>query len=64
MIDTKSLILNQVMWIGLSLGISLLISFFVPFPYSLIVIVAVFVLLGYYFRKRRTVGNRSMRRIY
>lgn len=60
MSNTKDFILNQVMWIGLSIGISLLISFFVPFPFSLIGIVLVLVLMGYYFRRRRVVwDNRS-----
>ncbi|MDN5846386.1 MAG: hypothetical protein L0H53_08950, partial [Candidatus Nitrosocosmicus sp.] len=58
--NTRDFILNQVMWIGISIGISLLISLFVPFPYSLIAIVVVFVLIGYYFRKsRRAVWNRN-----
>ncbi|MDN5867927.1 MAG: hypothetical protein L0H55_11085 [Candidatus Nitrosocosmicus sp.] len=60
MSNTRDFILNQVMWIGISIGISLLISLFVPFPYSLIAIVVVFVLIGYYFRKsRRAVWNRN-----
>lgn len=59
-LNNKDFILNQVMWIGISLGISLLISILVPFPYSLIVIVIVFVLMGYFFRRRRIIGSRRI----
>ncbi|WP_134484836.1 hypothetical protein [Candidatus Nitrosocosmicus franklandus] len=60
MSNTKDFILNMVMWVGLSIGISLLISFFVPFPFSLIGIVIVLVLMGYFFRKKRMMwDNRS-----
>lgn len=59
MSNTKDFILNQVMWIGLSIGIGLLISFLVPFPYSLIFIVIVIFLIAYYFRRRRIVWDRN-----
>ena len=44
--------MQQLMWIGISLAISLAISLFVPFPYSLPIIIAVFILLSLYMRKR------------
>ncbi len=59
MSNTRDFILNQVMWIGISIGLSLLISLFVPFPFSLIGIVIVLVLMGYYFRKRRFVWDKK-----
>ena len=31
----KNFILNQVLWLGISIAISLAISFAIPFPYSL-----------------------------
>ncbi len=39
-------------WIGIYFGISLVVSFFVPFPYSLMVIIAVVIGLGFYRRRR------------
>lgn len=62
--QTKYFILNFAMWIGLSFVISLLISFFIPFPYSLMIIIAVFVLLGYYLRNIRIIGHNSMKKTY
>jgi hypothetical protein len=45
------------MWIAISLGISLAISFIVPFPYSLPIIIGVFILLSFYMRKRAMSGT-------
>jgi cobalamin synthase len=50
--DNRQFLSQQLMWIGISLGISLAISFVVPFPYSLAIIIAVFILLNFYMRKR------------
>ena len=50
--NNRDFLLQQLMWIGISLGISLAISIFVPFPYSLAIIMAVFILLSFYMRKR------------
>jgi 4-hydroxybenzoate polyprenyltransferase len=58
---TKDFLLNPAIWIGLSIGISLLISLFVPFPFSIIGIVVVLVLMGYYFRKKRVLWNNRSR---
>jgi hypothetical protein len=52
MSNNREFFLQQLMWIGISLGISLAISIFVPFPYSLPIIIAVFILLSFYMRKR------------
>ncbi|MGD9534243.1 MAG: hypothetical protein AB7V56_10790 [Candidatus Nitrosocosmicus sp.] len=59
MSNTRDFILNQLVWIGISIGISLLISLFVPFPFSVIGIIIVLVLMGYYFRRRGVVWNRN-----
>ncbi|HEY6668308.1 MAG TPA: hypothetical protein VI033_04060 [Candidatus Nitrosopolaris sp.] len=50
--NNKQFVSQQLLWIGISLGISLAISFLVPFPFSLPIIIAVFVLLSFYMRKR------------
>ena len=50
-INNKQFLLNQLMWIGISLGISILISIILPFPISLVVIIGVFILLSIYMRK-------------
>lgn len=50
--DNRGFVSQQLMWIAISLGISLAISFIVPFPYSLPIIIGVFILLSFYMRKR------------
>jgi hypothetical protein len=50
-INNKQFLLNQIIWIGISLAISIAISIILPFPVSLVVIVGVFVLLSIYIRK-------------
>ncbi|HEY6164643.1 MAG TPA: hypothetical protein VIW25_07010 [Nitrososphaeraceae archaeon] len=52
MSNNKDFLLQQLMWIGISLGISFAVSWFIPFPYSLPIIMAVFILLSLYMRKR------------
>ena len=42
----------QLVWIGISFGISITISMLVPFPISLVVIVGTFLLLNFYLRRR------------
>jgi type III secretory pathway component EscV len=51
-------------WLGISLGISLTLSFLLPFPMSLVVIIAVFVLLNFYMRRRlmQRTGTKARRR--
>jgi hypothetical protein len=44
--------MNQMMWFGISIAISLIISILLPFPLSLVTIVGVFILLSFYIRKR------------
>ncbi|MFB5599228.1 MAG: hypothetical protein ACE5SW_03245 [Nitrososphaeraceae archaeon] len=50
--NNKSFLVNQFLWIGVSLAISLAISIIVPFPYSLPIIIGVFILLSFYMRQR------------
>ncbi|HEX5976281.1 MAG TPA: hypothetical protein VFY68_03340 [Nitrososphaeraceae archaeon] len=50
---------NIMIWLGISLGISLTISFLLPFPMSLVVIIAVFVLLNFYMRRRLMQRTRT-----
>jgi hypothetical protein len=49
----KNFILNQILWLGISIAISLAISFVIPFPYSLPYILVAFFLLNFYMRQRR-----------
>jgi hypothetical protein len=44
--------MNQIIWIGISIGISLTISMLVPFPFSLVAMIGIFILLSFYMRKR------------
>jgi len=48
--NNKQFLLNQLVWLGISFGISLTISFLLPFPISLGVIFGVFILLNMYMR--------------
>lgn len=62
-INNRGFLLNQLIWIGISLGISIAISIILPFPVSLVVIVGVFILLSFYMRKimmkRMGAGRRT-----
>jgi hypothetical protein len=49
--NNKQFILNQLLWIGISFGISLAISLLLPFPVSLAAILGVFILLNMYMRR-------------
>jgi hypothetical protein len=44
--------MNQMMWFGISIAISLIISILLPFPLSLVTIIGVFILLSFYMRRR------------
>jgi hypothetical protein len=50
--NSRDFLSQQLMWIGISLVISLAISFIVPFPYSLPIIIGVFIILSFYVRQR------------
>ena len=51
--DTKNFLQNQMIWIGISIAISLTLSFLLPFPLSLIAIIGVFIAMSYYIRRRQ-----------
>lgn len=61
--NNKQFAFNQLIWIGISIGISLAISRFLPFPISIVAIIGVFIMLGYFMRKRsmRKMGMRGGR---
>jgi predicted permease len=49
--NNKQFLINQLVWIGISFGISITISMLVPFPVSLIAIFGVFIMLNLYMRR-------------
>ena len=49
--NNKQYLLNQLVWLAISFGISLTLSILLPFPLSLAVIFGVFILLNMYMRK-------------
>ncbi len=55
--NNKNFLMQQFMWIGISLGISFLISYYVQNPFiSIPIIIVIFILLSFYMR------NRAMRK--
>ncbi len=50
---SKRFLVTQLMWIGVSFAISIAISLVVPFPYSLPIMIGVFMLMSYFIRKRQ-----------
>jgi hypothetical protein len=61
--NNKQFAFNQLIWIVISIGISLAISRLLPFPMSIVAIIGVFIMLGYFMRKRtmRKMGMRGGR---
>jgi uncharacterized membrane protein YgcG len=51
--DTKNFLQNQMLWIAISIAISLTLSFLLPFPFSLVAIIGVFIAMNYYMRRRQ-----------
>ena len=60
--SNKQFLMNQILWMGVSFGISIAISLLLPFPISLAAIFGVFILLNFYMRKRmmRRMGMGGM----
>lgn len=62
--NNKSFLYQQLKWIAIYFVISFIISIIVPFPYSLIVIVSIVLILSLYIRRREMarfkVDNFSM----
>lgn len=50
--SNRDFFFQQLMWIGIYVVISLAISFTVPFPYSLPILIGVIILLSFYVRRR------------
>ncbi|HEY6163685.1 MAG TPA: hypothetical protein VIW25_02140, partial [Nitrososphaeraceae archaeon] len=50
--NNKQFLLNQLVWMGISVGISLTVSLLMPFPISLVTIIGAFLLINFYLRKR------------
>ena len=50
--DNKEFLAFQLMWIVISIAISVTVSLFVPFPYSWVIIIGIFLLMGFYMRNR------------
>ena len=48
----KQFFINQLVWIGIFFGISIMISMLIPFPISLVAVVGTFLLLNFYLRRR------------
>ena len=57
---SKQYLFNQIVWLGISLGISLTISVLVPFPISLVAIIGVFSLLNLLYMRRRMIRKMGM----
>jgi hypothetical protein len=51
--NTKKFLKVQLMWIAISLGISLALAFLLPFPFDIIAIIAVFLSINYFIRQRQ-----------
>ena len=56
----KQFHINQLIWFGISFGISITISMLIPFPISLVVIVGAFLLLNFYLRRRMMARRGSL----
>lgn len=50
--ETKRFLSIQLIWIGVSLALSIALAFLLPFPASLIAMVAVFMMISYLIRRR------------
>jgi hypothetical protein len=50
--NTKRFLKDQLIWIGIYFGIAIVVSSFIPFPYSLLVIIAIILPLSFYRRRR------------
>jgi hypothetical protein len=58
--SNKQFLLNQIVWVGISLGTSLAISILVPFPISLLAIIGIFFLFNLFYIRRRMVKRMGM----
>ena len=51
--NTKRFFKVQLIWIAISIGISLALAFLLPFPLDIIAIIAVFLSINYFIRQRQ-----------
>ncbi|MDQ3847334.1 MAG: anaerobic ribonucleoside-triphosphate reductase [Thermoproteota archaeon] len=51
--NTKRFFKIQLIWIAISIGISLVLAFLLPFPLDIIAIIAVFLSINYFIRQRQ-----------
>ena len=51
--DAKKFLIIQVIWIGISLAISIALSFLLPFPLSILGVIGVFLLINFGLRRRQ-----------
>lgn len=60
--NNKQFLLNQLVWMGISIGISLTLSLLIPFPFSLVTIIGTFLILNFYLRRRmmRRIGSSAV----
>jgi hypothetical protein len=57
--NTKRFLKTQMVWIAISLAISFGLSLLLPFPYSLVAIIGVFLAMNYFMRQMRRMGMRG-----
>jgi hypothetical protein len=50
--NNKQFLTNQLVWMGIFIGISLTLSLLIPFPISIVAIIGTFLLLNFYLRRR------------
>ncbi len=50
--NVKRFLKVQLMWIAISIAISLVLAFILPFPFDIIAIIAVFLSINYFIRQR------------
>ncbi|HET7148179.1 MAG TPA: hypothetical protein VFI73_06725 [Candidatus Nitrosopolaris sp.] len=64
--NNRLFLLNQLVWIGISFGISITISMLVSFPISLVAIFGVFIILNMYMRRIviKRMGGQGGRAIF
>jgi hypothetical protein len=58
--NNKQFLMNQLVWMGISIGISLTLSLLIPFPISLVAMIGTFLLLNFYLRRRMMRGMGSL----
>ena len=51
--DTKKFLSVQIVWLAISFAISITLSMILPFPYSLVAIIGVFLSMNYFIRRRQ-----------